>query len=53
LQSDETLRSIPVIMVSAKGQTESLREGERLGATDYIIKPFDFDQLLRYIRKYI
>ncbi|MCX7927385.1 MAG: response regulator [Candidatus Omnitrophica bacterium] len=53
LQKDEVLRQIPVIMVTAKGHTESIFEGQRLGVTDYIVKPIDFQQLLHYIRKYL
>jgi DNA-binding response OmpR family regulator len=52
LQADESTRRIPVIMVTAKGETNSVLEGQSFGATDYIIKPFDFDELLRYIRRY-
>ncbi|HOW42434.1 MAG TPA: response regulator [Candidatus Omnitrophota bacterium] len=52
LQADESTRRIPVIMVTAKGETNSVLEGQSFGATDYIIKPFDFDDLLRYIRRY-
>jgi DNA-binding response OmpR family regulator len=52
LQSDTDLRKIPVIMVSAKSEANSLFEGRNLGATDYLIKPIDFDELLRYIKKY-
>jgi DNA-binding response OmpR family regulator len=52
MQSLEELRKIPVIMVSAKSETDSLFEGKRLGATDYLIKPVDFEELLRYIKKY-
>jgi two-component system, OmpR family, alkaline phosphatase synthesis response regulator PhoP len=52
LQSEEELRKIPVIMVSAKSEADSLFEGRHLGATDYLIKPINFDELMKYIRKY-
>ena len=52
LQAQEELRKIPVIMVSARSETDSLFEGRRLGATDYLIKPIDFTELLKYIRRY-
>lgn len=52
LQSDEELRNIPVIMVSAKSEADYLFKGQHLGAMDYLIKPIDFDELLKYIRKY-
>ncbi len=52
LRSDQQLCEVPVIMVSAKSEAGSLFQGRDLGATDYLIKPVDFDQLLKYIRKY-
>jgi len=52
LQSDRELRCIPVIMVSAKSEVDSLFEGRDLGATDYLIKPINFEELLKYINKY-
>lgn len=52
LKKKEATRLIPVIMLSGKGETYSLREGETGGAIDYFIKPCDWDELLSYIRKY-
>ena len=52
LQVDDKTRGIPVIMVTAKGENSSVFEGRDCGATDYIIKPIDFEQLLKYIRRY-
>jgi DNA-binding response OmpR family regulator len=52
LQSDTELRRIPVIMVSAKSEADSLFAGRDLGATDYLIKPINFEELLKYIKKY-
>ncbi len=52
LQSQEELRGIPVIMLSAKSETGSLLESQQMGAMDYMVKPVDFDELLKYIRKY-
>lgn len=36
----------PVIVISAKSETETKLEMLRLGADDYIIKPFDLDEVL-------
>jgi len=40
LKSDARYRDIPVIFLTSKSDEESEREGFRLGAADYIIKPF-------------
>jgi DNA-binding response OmpR family regulator len=52
LQADEKLRKIPVIMATAKGDSSSVFNGQYLGAIDYLIKPIDFRQLLKYINRY-
>jgi two-component system alkaline phosphatase synthesis response regulator PhoP len=38
--------TLPVIFLTAKGQTADKIEGLRLGADDYITKPFDLEELL-------
>lgn len=43
--------SIPVIIVS--DQLHSVREAVRLGAVDLIVKPFDMEDLLTRVAKYV
>ena len=45
LKSDSSLRSIPVIMVTAKGHERDVLNGLRGGAVDYIVKPFSLKEL--------
>ncbi|TRZ51046.1 DNA-binding response regulator [bacterium] len=40
----------PILMLTAKGQTEDKIEGLDAGADDYMTKPFSFDELLARIR---
>ena len=42
--------TLPVIMLTAKGEVADRVEGLDLGATDYVTKPFAFDELLARIR---
>lgn len=44
---------IPVIMVTAKGETESILRTQNLQASDYIMKPFVLEDLLRSIKRRI
>jgi len=44
-------REIPVIMITAHGTAESAVEAMKLGALDYISKPFDVDELRIILRK--
>lgn len=43
-------RGVPVIFLTARGETEDRVRGLRLGGDDYIVKPFDFEELLARIR---
>ncbi|MBI5415234.1 MAG: response regulator [Candidatus Omnitrophica bacterium] len=53
IRSDEETRELPVIMLTANRQTSSLIESQNQKATDYLMKPFDIEQLLRFVHRYI
>jgi two-component system, NtrC family, response regulator AtoC len=42
---------IPVVMITAYGSIETTRKAFKLGACDYLVKPFDFNELLVVIRQ--
>lgn len=46
LKKDESTRDIPVIFITAKGETESVINGFRVGGVDYIAKPFQIEEVL-------
>lgn len=50
LKQDETLASIPIILISAKGTEDNKIEGLDAGADDYITKPFSMRELLSRIK---
>jgi signal transduction histidine kinase len=46
LRSDATLRSVPVIMLSARAGEEARIQGIEAGANDYLVKPFSARELV-------
>jgi class 3 adenylate cyclase len=50
LKGDETMRSIPVILVTAKADTRDLVEGLDAGGDDYLTKPFEHAALMARVR---
>ena len=50
LKADESLRRIPVIMVTARGEENDIVLGLGLGAEDYITKPFRVSELIARVK---
>src|SRR5919112_5530893 len=50
LKADPDLRSIPVILVTAKADTKDVVEGLDAGGDDYLTKPFEHAALLARVR---
>ena len=46
---DETLRSTPVIVITAKADRSAMRRGMELGAADFITKPFTEEEVLHSV----
>jgi DNA-binding response OmpR family regulator len=51
LKEDPATESIPVIFLTAKGQTDDILKGIALGVDDYIRKPFKPNELVRRVKK--
>lgn len=46
IKSDDRLKDIPIIFLTAKNQTEDIVDGFKAGGVDYITKPFNQEELL-------
>ena len=51
LKAERSTRSVPVIMISENGGSESVRRAHTAGASDYLVKPFDLFTLLNKLNK--
>jgi len=50
LRRDERHKSLPVILLTAKGGQEDKVRGLEAGADDYVVKPFEISELLARVR---
>ena len=52
LKSNPDTSSIPVVMLTAIADTNTLWKAQEMGAVDYIVKPFKEGELLKWVRTY-
>ncbi|MGK0448894.1 MAG: DNA-binding response OmpR family regulator, partial [Polaribacter sp.] len=50
LQKLPTTKSIPFIFLSAKSELLDLRKGMNMGADDYLVKPFNTEELITVVK---
>jgi len=53
LKFDRKYQDIPILMVTARSQDEDKAIGHDTGADEYITKPFDLDNLVNLVKKYL
>ncbi len=51
LRSDPSYRSTPILVLTTESESSKKDEGREAGATGWIVKPFDPDQLLKVVQK--
>ena len=49
MRADPAMRDIPVIMLTAKAGDDDVWAGWQAGASYYLTKPFDLEELVRYL----
>lgn len=53
IRGDRRTAKIPVVMLTAKRQTKFLFEVQQFDQTDYLMKPFEAEDLLNCIKRYL
>ena len=51
INADETIKHIPVILLTARGQESDIKTGLEAGASEYITKPFSPRQMLAKVKE--
>jgi two-component system chemotaxis response regulator CheY len=51
LRADAKFKFIPIIMLTTESQVERKQEGKAAGATGWIVKPFQPEQLVAVVKK--
>jgi DNA-binding response OmpR family regulator len=50
LREESSQQTVPFIMITSRGDKESILEARKLGVTDYIVKPFSSETLCRKVK---
>jgi len=53
LKFDERYKHIPILMLTAKTQEKDKILGAETGANEYITKPFEMDDLMEKVKRYL
>ena len=53
LKQSPVTRDIPVIFITARGEVENICEGFRVGGVDYVVKPFQTEEILKRIATHL
>ena len=51
IRSDPSHRALPILVLTTESESGKKDEGRAAGATGWIVKPFDPDQLLKVVQK--
>lgn len=49
LKSDQSTKSIPVVMLTSSKEEPDIRECYELGVNSYIVKPVEFDEFMKVV----
>ena len=53
IRSMEETKGIPIIMLTAKGDVETIKAAFEAGANDYVVKPFIIEKVLGKIEEFL
>jgi len=53
VRTDQKLKDIPIIVVSAWNDSENIQKSLELGANDYISKPINLEDLIKRVERFL
>ena len=53
LKNREETKRIPIIMLTAKGEVEDIKVAFKVGANDYVVKPFIIEKVIEKIEEFL
>lgn len=53
IRNENSLKTVPIIVISALGRDQDKEKSYRAGANDYIVKPFTLSELSYKVRSYL
>ena len=53
IRENEATKSIPIIMVTTRGEEKNMEKGYKNGCNDYVTKPINSSELLTKIRNFL
>jgi DNA-binding response OmpR family regulator len=53
LRTDIKYKNLPIVMISARNNKDYIEQGYAAGADLYMVKPFDFDLLVKNVEKIV
>lgn len=53
IRQDPKLKAIPVVFMTARARAQDAEEARLAGASDYLAKPFESEDLVKLIRKWL
>lgn len=53
LRTQPKFKAVPILMLTTESQQEAKQEGKAAGATGWIVKPFNPEQLIRVVNKVV
>jgi DNA-binding response OmpR family regulator len=51
IRAQEKHRDLPILMLTARGDITHRLEAQKMGATDYLVKPVDAESLLQKVKR--